>query len=221
MALWGGIEHISHSLHDKQGAEKVANVIAGGAEAFSGGVGTLGLLGHGLSAIGLEGAGATLGGIAGSGVLGTLGPLAGALAAGWSVGTFLDETFGLSDKLSGLDAIERAGMVRAKVRGVDGIADNNRRWVDQEVERLRDEHGARGPLAMIAAREKKATSLVDDKQLIRSAQAVYEIQEAVQRQQRMAERFHGARAAADGVGAMFGADHRARALDSAVAHYAD
>src|SRR5262249_8733696 len=184
-ALVNGLLHISHSLHDKQGAEKVANVIAGGAEAFSGGVGTLGLLGHGLSAIGLEGAGATLGGIAGSGVLGTLGPLAGALAAGGSVGTFLDATFGPADKLSGLAAIQPAGMVRAKVRGVDGIADNNRRWVDQEVERLRDEHGARGPLAMIAAREKKATSLVDDKQLIRSAQAVYEIQEAVQRQQRM------------------------------------
>jgi len=218
-ALLSGIGHIQHSLHDKQGLEKVANVAAGGAEAVSGGIGTMGLAGHALNAVGLRGVGSALTGLAGSSLLSTLGAVGGAFAAGWSIGTLLDETFGLSDKLSGPGAIEQAGMVETKQRGTAGIADSNQRWVMQEVERLKDENGENGPVRQYLAIEKKKTSLMDEKPLIQSAHAIYQMQKATERQQAMAERYQTAQRLSSMTG-MYGDAGRAM-RQHAVEHYAD
>lgn len=218
-SLFNGINHIQHSLRDKQGLERVANVAAGGAEALSGGIGTMGLAGHALNAIGLKGAGSALTGLAGSSLLSGLGAVGGSFAAGWSIGTLLDETFGLSDKLSGPGAVQQAGLIQMNRRGTAGIADANQRWVEQEVERLEDEDGDSGVVRQYLAVENKKRSLMDERPLIQSAQAIHQIRKAVRRQQEMAERFHTAQHLAR-VPGLAGSVGQAM-LQGAVEHYAD
>jgi hypothetical protein len=111
-------------------------------------------------------------------------------------------------------------MVETKQRGTPGIADSNQRWVVQEVERLRDESGENGALRQYLATEKKKNRLMDEKPLIQSAQAIYEMQKATERQQAMAERFQMVQHLSRMPG-MHGDDAGRAMRQHAMEHYAD
>ncbi len=220
VALLSGIAHMLHAAHAKEGADKVANMVAGGAEAISGGIGTIGLAGHALGAVGVEGAGSALTGLAGAGAIPIIGQLAGALAAGFTIGNLLNETFDLPEKLSGPTPAERAGFIRPSERGEAGIKEANQKWIAAEVARLHDERGERGVAAQMLAIEKKKDSLVDEPQLVSSARAIYAMQELARKQQDMADRFQVAQRMAHSGGGMLGQLGTVM-LHDAVAHYAD
>jgi hypothetical protein len=90
LALANGINHMYHNTighRGEMGLDNYAGAAAGAAEAFSGGVGTMGLVGAGLNAVGATGAGGALTGAAAA--AGPAAMVAGAGAAGYAVGTGL------------------------------------------------------------------------------------------------------------------------------------
>ena len=89
---------VSHMMDGHAG---IGDRVAGALEAFSGGVGTLGLLGSGATAAGATGAGAAMTGAAAAAA--PAAAVAGAGAAGWGLGRALDNGVGWASRQMGGD----------------------------------------------------------------------------------------------------------------------